>query len=197
MATFNKTSFIPQKSLNPVSTGRRKPSVSLFFIGSVIIFIVAIALSIGAFSYKKILEQGIEKKAVSLQRAREAFDPGLIENLTRLDSKIEATKDLLDSHISLTPLFDFLEEFTLKNIKFDSFNLSLQGSSDKITLSIEGQAINYATIVAQSDLLGQSRFLKDQIFSNVSLDSSGNVSFSLDAKIDPKLTSFRSSVEGL
>jgi len=191
---FDKTSFIPQKSLTTAG-GRKKSSSGLFFIISVIIFIIATALSIGVFSYKKIVEQGIESKAISLKRAKDAFDPGLIEDLTRLNSRIEMTKELLASHISLSPLLDFLEEFTLKNVQFNQFQVILLDSG-QINLRVEGQAIDYATVVAQSDLLGQSRFLKDQLFSDVNLDNSGNISFTLKAKIDPNLVSFKNNVEG-
>jgi hypothetical protein len=192
--SFDKTSFIPQKTLT--STNRRKKSFSGFlFITSTIILIVSIAFSIGVFSYKKIVEQSIESKAVSLKRAKEAFDPGLIEDLTRLDNRIENTKKILDSHISITPLLEFFEEFTLKNVQFSQFEVSLLDSS-QINLLMEGRARDYATVVAQSDLLGQSRFLKNQIFSDVNLDNFGNVGFSFEAIIDPNLTSFRNSVEG-
>ena len=193
--TFDKTSFIPQKS-STQSRARKKLGGGLFFIISVIIFAVAVALSVGVFSYKKILENSKESKAVSLSRSREAFDPGLIADLTRLDKRMETTKRLLDGHISLTPLLGFVEEFTLKNVRFSQFNFSLVDNS-QINFSMEGQALDYATVVAQSDLLGQSRFLQNQIFSNVNLDNSGNVIFHFEAKIDPSLISFKNELEGV
>jgi len=192
--TFDKTSFIPKKSLAPIS--KRKPSVGLYFIISVIVFLLATAGSVGVIVYKAYVEGGIESKAVSLQRAKEAFDPRLIDDLSRLDNRIESSGNILSSHIALTPLFDLLEELTLKNVRFEQFEFLVLDSGE-MTLVMTGEAVNHATVVLQSDLLGQSRFLKDQIFSDINPDRSGNIGFSLEATVDPSLVSFRGNVEGL
>ena len=191
---FNKTSFIPQKSLTPLSQ-RKKSSVGLFFVIAVIVFIVAIAGSVGVLAYKKVLEGSLESKAVSLQRAREAFDPKLIEEFSRLNQRINLSTRLLNNHISITPLFSVIEELTLKNVKFNTFDFSVRGSG-QIEIKMSGIATNYATVVLQSDVFGQNRFLKNQIFSDVNLDNAGNIGFSFNATVDPSLVSFKNSIEG-
>jgi hypothetical protein len=192
--SFDKTSFIPQKSLTPNGVRKRK-SLGLFFIIAVLLFVISIAGAVGVIGYKKIIEKSIDGKAVSLQRAKEAFDPGLIEDLTRLDSRIELTQGILDSHLAITPLLNLVEELTLKKVRLEQFEFIVR-ESGTMTLTMAGQAVDYATVVSQSDLLGQNRFLKDQIFSNINLDSSGNVSFSINATVDKGIVSFRNNVEG-
>jgi len=192
-STFDKTSFIPQKSLSPRTV--RKRSTGLFFVVAVLLFIISVSGSIGVFAYKKIVKSGIEDKAISLNRAKEAFDPGLIEDLSRLNSRIESAQGVLDSHIVITPFLSLLEGLTLKNVQFENLQLSV-GDNGEILLAIDGNATDYATVVLQSDTFGQSRFLREQIFSNINLDNSGNVRFSLKAKVDPNLLSFRNSIEG-
>jgi len=190
---FDKTSFIPQKSLNPIV--KKKSSTSLFTIIAILIFVISAASSIGVFAYKKILEKSINQKAVSLERAKEAFDPGLIEELTALNNRIEASKDILASHILLTPLFALIEESTLKSVKFNQFDFTVQDSG-QMELQMDGQATDYATVVLQSDLFGKNRFLSDQIFADINLDNSGNISFSYKAMVNPSLLLFKSNVEG-
>lgn len=137
----------------------------------------------------------MESKAVSLERAKEAFDPGLIEELSRLNSRIEASDDIISSHLLLTPLFKLIEESTLKNVRFSQFDFLVRDSGN-IELFMTGQALDYATVVLQSDLFGQSKFLKNQVFSNINLDSFGNVGFLFKAEVDPGLVLFKSNVEG-
>lgn len=191
---FNKSSFIPQKSLTPIQK-RKGPSVGLFFIIAVIIFVVSIVSSIGVISYKKVLEKSLDSKAISLERAREAFDPNLIKEFSRLNQRIELSASLLNNHISITPLFALLEELTLKNVKFNTFEFSVRDSG-QIELTMDGQAANYATVVLQSDVFSENRFLKNQIFSNINLDNSGNIGFSFNTRVDSDLVSFKNSVEG-
>jgi len=190
---FNKTSFIPQKSLSTVS--KKKSTSGLFFFISVIIFILSVLGSIGIIAYKKVVEQGIENKAGSLERAKEAFDPNLIESLSRLDNRIESSKELLNSHIAISPIFSLLEDLTLKNVEFDQFEFRAEDSG-LMTLLMSGQAKDYATVVLQSDTFGQSKSLRDQIFSDVNLNKFGNVGFSFRAVVDPSLVSYKNNVEG-
>jgi hypothetical protein len=190
---FDKTSFIPQKSLSV--TSRKQSSISLFFVLAMLLFLISIGSYVAVVSYKAVLEQSIESKAASLQRAKEAFDPGLIEDLIELNNRIESSKDILSNHTSITPLLELLEELTLKNVRFSQFEFNKRDSG-QITLLLTGQAKNYASVVLQSDSFGQSRFLNSQIFSNVNLDSSGNVGFVFDAIVDPDLVSFKNNVEG-
>jgi len=192
--SFNKTSFIPQKSISREG-GKKKPTAGLFFGAAVLFFAISILASVGVFFYKKILEGRVESKAVSLERAKEAFDPGLIEELSRLNSRIEASDDIISSHLLLTPLFKLIEESTLKNVRFSQFDFLVRDSGN-IELFMTGQALDYATVVLQSDLFGQSKFLKNQVFSNINLDSFGNVGFLFKAEVDPGLVLFKSNVEG-
>ena len=189
---FKQSSFIPQKTFG--QTTKKKRTASLYFIVSILLFLVSVAGSVGVFAYKKILESSIESKAISLQRAKEAFDPNLIEDLARLNNRIKSSEEILFSHVALTPVFALLEELTLKNVRFDQFDFVVRNSG-RVAILMNGQAVDYATVVLQSDTFGQNRFFRDQIFSNINLDASGNVGFSFSAIIDPNLLSFRESIQ--
>jgi len=195
--TFDKTSFIPQKKLGGKIKRRRAP-LGLLFVLSIILFLIALAGIIGVIVYEEILERSIESKAVSLQRAQDAFDPDLIDELRRLDNRIKSSQSILNAHISMTPFFALLEDLTLKNVRFNEFRFSLEDTSGITSLIMAGEAVDYATVVLQSDLMGQSKHLKGQIFSDVNLDEeTGNIRFSLRTTLDPELISFTSNIDNL
>jgi hypothetical protein len=193
MDTFNRNSFIPQKKLVQTQK-RRKAPLGIFFALSILIFVLAVVGVAGVFVYKELLKRDIDSKAVELRQARDAFDPGLIDELRRLDNRIKSSQTLLEAHVSMTPFFALLEDLTLRNVQFNQFELNISDSG-LANLSVNGEAIDYATVVLQSDIMGRSKFLKDQIFSEVNLDeSTGNIKFTLKAIIDPDLISFNSNI---
>jgi hypothetical protein len=192
MAQDFKTSFIPQKTVAEEKK-EKKTSGGLLSTIAVIIFILALALSAGVFAYKKILEQRLQSKSLSLERAEAAFDPDLIAELSRVDNRIESSKELLNSHVVLSPLLGFIEDSTLRNVRFEEmfFDLNEEG---KIRLRLAGQASSYASIVLQAESFGRSRFLKDQLFSDFDLNQLGNVNFDFSAVIERELLNFKSNL---
>jgi len=195
MAQDFKASFIPQKNLS-AERPKGPARVGLFMLVATIIFVISILLAGGVFAYKKVLENSLKNKEASLERAKEAFDPRLIEELVRIDKRIIATEDLIDSHIVISPIFDLLENLTLKNVRFEEMVLRIE-QSGKASLKLNGQATSYASIVLQSEAFGKSRFLREQIFSNFDLNQQGNVSFNFSADIDRELINYRSSLNGI
>jgi hypothetical protein len=186
-------SFIPKKS----TTIRRTTSsarISLFFSVSVIIFVIALASSIGVFLYGGITKRNIESKAASLERAKEAFEISLIEELSRLDDRIESSGQILGGHVVLTTLFNALGDATLKSVKFDTFDL-YPDENGEVKIILSGVARDYASIVLQSEVLAENRFFKNIIFSNLGLNDFGDVTFDIEATVDDSLISFEDNIQ--
>jgi len=135
-------------------------------------------------------------KSESLERAKGAFEPKLIDELVRVDRRIESSKELLNSHVVLSPLLDFLEDATLRNVKLEEMFFDLE-EEGKIRLRLAGEASSYASIVLQAESFGQSRFLKDQLFSDFDLNQLGNVNFDFTAIVDKGLVNFKSNLDQL
>ncbi len=187
-----QSSFIPKKPI--VSAGTRAPStINLFSLLATVIFIVAIALSVGVYFYRGVLEKQIASSAASLDRARAAFEPDTINQIIRLDTRIETGKSLLKSHVAVTPLFDFLSAATLKSVRFRDFNFSYL-APDKIGVTMKGQAASYAAVALESDLLNSKKQLKNTILSDMALDAQGTVTFGVSTTIDPSLLSYAPTV---
>ncbi len=63
-----------------------------------------------------------------------------------------------------------------------------------MNVKISGQAKNYNAIAAQSDILGGNKYMKNPVFSNLNLDTSGNVSFDLFFSVDPTFVKYEDAL---
>lgn len=187
-----KTSFIPKESL--VKKKRSKKPVNILTVGTLIIFFVTILLAVSIFLYGEYLKVSISNKEEQLSRARGAFEPALIKELTRVDERIEATGKILDEHTSMSLFFEFLESNTLENVRFNELLLTAM-DSDRYFLNMSGSAASFASVALQSDVFGESEVLSEPIFSNLDLDIFGNVSFNVDAFVNADDIRYRKTVE--
>lgn len=158
-----------------------------------LVFTLAVLSSIGVFAYEKYLNYSIDKMGAELQSARGEVESEATRELIRLDARINSTKNLLASHVVISPLFDFLEDSTLSSVRFTDFDFS--NSAKGIELSMSGQARSYSSLALQADVLSKSQYLKNQVFSDLDLDDKGNVIFSYKAVIDPSLVAYRRVIE--
>lgn len=185
-------SFIPKKPITAAPQASSS-SISLFSLLSTILFIVVIALAGGVFFYHNLLQKQLDTDRASLERAKGAFEPDTINEIIRLDSRIEIGKQLLNSHVAVTPFFNFLSTVTLKSVRFRDFAFTYL-APDKVLVSMKGQASSYAAVALQSDLLNQQKQLKNNLLTDMALEPTGLVSFSLSTTIDPSLLTYSSSI---
>lgn len=198
-----KTSFIPKQSI-PKDGGapsvqrqvRPNPSGSIVFFIGLIVMIVTVGSAAGVFLWKQFLETSISEKAATLERARDAFQPRLIQDLERLDRRITAAETLLDQHLAPSALFDLLANTTLTSVQFNSLSLNLAGDNGSpITLEMDGNALDFDSVALQSDVFGSNRFITDPIISG--LDVAGDlVSFNVSAEIGDRFLEYSLQVTG-
>lgn len=186
-----QTSFIPKK---PVTTAPRRQKISsgLFSLIALILFLAALSLSVGVFLYQQYLVQSIERKSASLERAKAAFEPALIKEMSRLDLRMDSAQEILDKHTALSAFFELLEDTTLKSVQFEDFSY-LVGVEGEIRISMVGRALSFAAVALQSDSFGDSIFIREPIFSGLNLDEKGNVVFVFNAVLDASLISYTDS----
>lgn len=187
-----QTSFIPKKPIVS-QPGRESSPINLFSLLSTVVFIVVLALSGGVFFYKQLTVKQIDQNKATFERAKKAFEPDTVKKITRLDTRLEVGKKLLSNHVAITPFFDFLSSITLKTVRFKDFSFTYLGK-DKIQVAMKGQALNYAAVALQSDLLDDQRQLKNTIVSGMSLEAAGTVAFGVSTTIDPTLLSYAAAV---
>jgi len=174
-------SFIPKKPL----TGERTRGSAFGFIilVAILVFIASGAAAGGVFLYGRILQGSLESKKTSLNKSQEAYDPGVIEDLVRLDSRMIQARSLLDKHIAPSSIFTFLSENTLEDVRFLDFQYAL-AEGGAVTIELKGEAKDFSTVALQSDRLGSSKMLREIVFSDIAIGAEGGVGFSVSATID-------------
>jgi len=63
-----------------------------------------------------------------------------------------------------------------------------------VLIKMSGAAIGYRSVALQSDLFTKSKSFIDPIFSNLTLDNSGNVLFNLDFTVDPTFINYQNII---
>lgn len=193
METKFQSSFIPKKSFGSPATGSSSGAIGFFTSVAVVVFLIVAALWAGVFIWGKTVKAEILEMEGDLVAAREAFNPALVQELTRLDNRIESAKKLLAAHLAVSAVFDLLEKSTLLNVSYGDFDFSV-GSSGEIKVLLEGQAKSFNSVALQSDSFAGEKFIKNPIFSDVNLDDSGNVLFTFVATLDPALLSYKGNL---
>ena len=195
METSFKTSFIPKKPIAqaPVSTAASH-STSLFTLISVFILILSVVMTGGVYLYKGYLDKEKQSLADSLLKSRDRFDKDTIEELELFDKREKASRQVLDNHIVLTPLFSLLGNLTIPSIQYTKFE---HRTTEKgFSVSINGVARDYKSIAIQADTFNSAkgRFFKNVVFSNLNRDKGNNVLFDLNFDVDPGLLSYDNNI---
>jgi hypothetical protein len=189
-----QTSFIPKK---PIVKESAKPAraVSFFLIASIFVLFAALLATGGLFFYKGIVAKSITDMQTTLQLAQNRFEPAKIAELQLLDKRLRASSQILSKHITIIPVFSALEQLTEKTVRYTKFSYDI--GTDKnpaINIRMSGIAIGYRAIALQSDLYAKNKNLIDPVFSNLTLDNTGNVVFDLDFSVDPAFVNYKQAL---
>ena len=183
-----QTSFIPKKPMIEESRTTATP-VGFLTILSIFIFFTMILASGGLFFYKNILERNVVSMEDTLTKAKARFEPETIVRIQTTDKRLKSATAVLSKHVAVTPIFEALQALTMKTIRYTKF--SYKGEEDgKVAVQMQGVAIGYRSIALQSDLFAKNKYIIDPIFSNLTLDNTGNVLFDLNFWIDPNFVDY-------
>ena len=119
----------------------------------------------------------------SLERAKAAFEPALIQELARLDDRMRVAGELLQTHIAPSALFGLLEGLTLQTVSFQTFDFSAPDDSH-MTIKMQGVAGGVNAIALQADLFSKNGTLSSPIFSNIARSVEG-VRFDFTGNVHP------------
>jgi len=187
-------SFIPKKNLETAAARPAGKGTGLLLLLAVLIFVASLVAAGSVFAYQGLLKQSISSKSASLKLNEKAYDPGVIQELIRVDSRLNEAKSLLEKHIAPSAIFAFLAQQTLEKVQFTNFSYSVSADgSSKIGLN--GLADSFSTVALQSDQFGASKILKNVVFSGVTVDAaSGKVGFSVSADVASSLTLYSNAL---
>jgi hypothetical protein len=180
-----QASFIPKK---PIDSGLRRSggTFGLFFILALLVFITSLVAAGAAFLYQGHLQAQLTQDQVSLKLNQDAYAPAALDELIRLDNRINNAEQLLSKHVAPSQIFDYLGSQTLQSVYYTSYDYSL-GTDGSAHLSLSGVADSFASVALQSDQFGNNTNLKDVVFSNIASSGKGAVSFTVVANLNPNL----------
>lgn len=188
-----RSSFIPKDAAAPVKTIIRKGGLyDLFMLISIVLVIASIVLAVGVFLYIQFLETESASKLAQLERAKQAFEPALIQKLMHLDDRMHVADELLAAHLAPSMVLQILEQSTLQTISYGSFNFSAE-DSQTTSIKMGGTAQSVNSIALQADLFSKSSVLTSPIFSGVNR-APGGVAFNVSALINPALIRYSSMI---
>ena len=109
-----------------------------------------------------------------------------------LDKRINASNQILSKHIAISPIFQALQEITMKSVRFTKFDYDFSGDKNsRINVKMSGVTLGYSHLALQSDLFAQNKNFIDPVFSNLALNESGNVIFDLNFSVDPSFVDYK------
>ncbi len=186
-----QTSFIPKKPIVEERAVSAQPIGFLFIISIIILFAVLLGTG-GLYFYKVSIQNDIAKKQQSLSLAQNSFEPSKITELQLLDKRLSAATEILDNHIAVTPIFSELQSITMESVRFTKFSYTLgTDTNPNIDVKMSGTATGYRPLALQSDLFGQDKYFINPIFSNLTLDNSGNILFDLEFSVRPSFVNYK------
>lgn len=188
-----QTSFIPKKPIIDEHVSSSRP-VSVFLIGALFILFSVLLGTGGLYFYKGVVSKNIVSMQSTLTLAQNRFEPSKIVELQVLDKRLKAASEILSKHVVTTPIFEILEQITMKTVRYTKFNYELATEKNKngnVNIKMSGIAVGYRSIALQSDLFAKNKNLIDPLFSNLTLDNNGNVVFDLEFSVDPSFVNYK------
>ncbi len=198
------TSFIPKRPLVQSETPRasaRAPFGILSLLTTVLFFGTIIA-SGGIFLYERQLASQKMRMESQIAKAKEGLGVEFVTDMKQLDNRITAIKGLIQSHVVVTPIFQALEQSTLRSVQYRTFSYSFGpgtgGGARIVSVEMTGTAKNYETIALQSEAFGKSLLIKDAVFSNLTVDEKrGAINFNLRFSVNAPDLSYQSFIDSL
>ncbi len=192
METKFQNTFIPKSALDTPSITPNRQANFLTFV-SMIIFLLSCVLAGGVFLWGQYLAGQVSSLNQSLEINKNAFEPGTIEQYSRLNSRFDSARGLLSSHVAASAFFDLLNKDTLKTIQFSDLKYSQDGSG-LISIKMSGKAKSYNSVAYQAKIFSNEVAFKNAVFSNLDLDQSGNVIFEFDTQVNPSLVTYQNNI---
>lgn len=198
------TSFIPKRPVESAYSvaPRRSTHVGLL---SLITFVVVIGTAIafvGVYLYQKQLVSQKAKLEQSIKQAQDGIGTDFVSDMKRLNARIDGVKELIKSHVVVTPIFEALEASTLRNVQYKDFSYSMKLDSatknQVVVVDLTGTAKNYATIALQSDAFSTNALIKNPVFSNLTVeDKTRAVNFKLTFSVNPADLSYQTFIDSM
>lgn len=182
------TTFVPH-SASAAPRRFRSDFTGAFGLFAYGVLAIVLSLSIGIFFYGRILAASQAAKDKELAEAQASIDSATVENFVRLRDRLSSSESLLEKHPAFSGFFATLEKVLPATVRFTSLELS-SNDSGEAEIKGSGVAKSFNALAVASNAFAEDGRIKNAIFSGISVNKDGSVSFSLSATLDPKLFVF-------
>lgn len=189
----DRLSFIPKKAFNPEPRGR-KSGLGFFLVFSALIFISSLGLWLGLVFYSKQIDKSNQELNSSLNKRKASFEISSVAEIINISHKISIAAYLVQKHVASSLIFDFLENFTLNDIGYSSFDYSLSAEEGNI-VQLAGAAKSYTDIASQDELLKNNTAVKEISLTDFAADKTGLIRFNAKIKLDPSSINYQSTLK--
>lgn len=189
------TSFVPKQPVRTSVTPRASGGNPLMLIATVLL-IASLVGAAAVFGYGKYLESVSAQKAAAVEKAQANIDSAGVEQFVRTRDRLTQAKVILDKHIAVSQFFSLLESLTLQSVRFESLSVAIADDRSG-QIHAEGTARTFNALAAESSAFASEKRVKSAIFSGISTNQNGNVTFTLDANLDPNLILFAGPAAGV
>lgn len=180
-----QTSFIPKKPIVEEKVVVERQA-SLFTVVAIFIFFSVLIGSGGLYFYKEFLKKQTLSLSGQLEIVKGRFESSKISEMQVLGKRLEAATDVLSKHVAISPIFQSLQDLTLKTIRYTKFTYTIDDAPNALfRVKMSGAAVGYRSVALQADLFNKNKYITDPVFSNLSLDPKGNVLFDLEFTVSP------------
>lgn len=119
----------------------------LVFIATLFLVLVGIAYG-GIYYYRKNLEQSLDGLTRELSQLEEDLDSKIIQEIARVDRGLRTARSLLAAHVYSSNLFLLLEEHTLADVYYTTFDYKFETG-----VGLSGKARDFITLHRQLEEL--------------------------------------------
>lgn len=184
----DRLSFIPKQAFNPAPRGRSSGLGFVVSFCALVFFLSLVSWSV-LFFYKQQLISNNEQASISLDKRKQSFEVPSVAEIISSSRKISAASRLIKNHKTPSVIFDFLENYTLKDVSFSDFNFS--SSVEKgIIVSMTGLTKGYSDIALQNEVFKNNSAIKEAVFSDFGPDSKGMVKFNIKLTFIPSFINY-------
>jgi hypothetical protein len=195
MDSPTQPTFLPHEAVTSAGVRRGGGGLAeLFLLVAILLFVISAALAVGVFLYTQYLQSSNASKLSQLNAAEASFDPSLIQQLTRLDTRMSAAQSLLTAHLAPSLIFAMLQASTVQDISYSSLQLDAS-NPQQIRLTMSGVAASVNSIALQAQVFSQSGLIQSPIFSNIDAEPNG-VNFNFSGLVNPTAISYETFVSG-
>ena len=167
----------------------RSDSTGAFSFFAYAVLGIAFILALGVFFYGRILSASQSAKDTELADKVKGIDQTTVESFVRLRDRLESGKTLLKQHVAFSGFFSSLEKILPAPVRFTALHLSTDATG---TSRVDGTGVakNFNALAAASSAFADDGRIKDAIFSNITINKDGSVTFTLAATLDPEIIVF-------